>query len=255
MRFARARHEGTVRWVRLEPDAAIPLVGAPWDGAVEGGERWPADPELLAPVAPTKIVCVGRNYAAHARELGNEVPDEPLLFLKPPSALLAPGGTIRWPAASERIDYEGEVGVVVGRRLSGASPAEAADGLFAITCANDVTARDLQRRDGKFTRGKGFDGFCPVGPWLETDPPPLDRIAIETRVDGELRQRSTTARMVWPIAPLVAFMSGVMTLEPGDLILTGTPEGVGPLAAGQRVEVEVEGVGVLTHTLSARPVP
>lgn len=255
MRFGRIRHEGAARWARLDHDHAQPWTGAPWDAdAGPTGEPLPRpdDAALLAPVTPSKILCVGRNYRKHAEELGNEVPDEPLLFLKPPSALLGPGGTIPWPAASERIDYEGEVGVVIGRRIVRASAAEAADAVFAITAANDVTARDLQRQDGQFTRGKGFDGFCPVGPWLETEAPPLDRIRVITRVDGAIRQDGSTAQMVFGIPELLAFMSGVMTLEPGDLILTGTPEGVGPLAAGERVEVEVEGVGVLSNVLGPR---
>jgi len=252
--MARVRHGDEVRWARLASDAALPLDGAPWAGGRETGERWapPADGELEAPVTPSKILCVGRNYHAHARELGNAVPAEPLLFLKPPSALLAHGRTIPWPARSERIDFEGGVGVTVGRRLTRAGAAEAADAVFAITCANDVTARDLQRADGQFTRGKGFDGFCPVGPWLETEVPPLDAIALSTRVDGELRQQGRTDRMVWGIAELLSFMSWVMTLAPGDLVLTATPEGVGRLSAGQRVEVEVEGVGALENVLGER---
>jgi 2-keto-4-pentenoate hydratase/2-oxohepta-3-ene-1,7-dioic acid hydratase in catechol pathway len=257
MRIARMRRGDEARWVRLAADAALPLDGPPWAGGRETGERWPlpGDGDLEPPVTPSKILCVGRNYRKHAEELGNEVPAEPLLFLKPPSALSAHGRTIPWPARSERIDYEGEVGVIVGRRLTRASEADAADAVFGITCANDVTARDLQRADGQFTRGKGFDGFCPVGPWVETDAPPLDRIALSTRVDGELRQNGRTDRMVWGIAELLAFMSGVMTLEPGDLVLTGTPEGVGPLRAGQRVTVEVEGVGRLENVLGERGAP
>jgi 2-keto-4-pentenoate hydratase/2-oxohepta-3-ene-1,7-dioic acid hydratase in catechol pathway len=259
MRIARVRHGDETRWVRLEEDASLLLDGPPWAGGRETGARWPAPGAagvaLEVPVAPSKILCVGRNYRRHAEELGHEVPAEPLLFLKPPSALLAPGGTIPWPARSERVDYEGEVGVVLGRRLRRASAAEAAEAVHGITCANDVTARDLQRADGQFTRGKGFDGFCPVGPWIETEPPPLDRIALRTTVDGELRQDGRTDAMVWGIAALLSFMSGVMTLEPGDLVLTGTPEGVGPLRAGQRVAVEVEGVGTLENVLGERGAP
>lgn len=258
MRFGRIRHDGAARWVRLDEEGAQPWSDAPWvPESGPDGDPVPAPDlsSLLVPVTPTKILCVGRNYRKHAEELGNEVPDEPLLFLKPPSALLGPGRTIRWPAASERVDFEGEVGVVLGRRLSHGSSDEAAAAIFAITCANDVTARDLQRKDGQFTRGKGFDGFCPVGPWLETAPPPLDAIHLSTRVNGELRQDGSTAQMVWGIAELLAFMSGVMTLEPGDLVLTGTPEGVGPLGAGERVEVAIDGVGVLSSVLGARGEP
>ncbi len=254
MRVARATIDGEARFVALEDgtDAAgRPLDDAPWRGGRPVGEPCPVGP-LLAPVAPSKIVCVGRNYAAHAAELGNEVPPEPLLFLKPPSSLLGPGGVIRWPAASERVDYEGEVGVVLGRRFQGGSREEAEAAIYAITCANDVTARDLQRRDVQFTRGKGFDTFCVVGPWLETDPGPLDALELVTRVDGEERQRGRTDQMIWDIPALVDYIARVMTLEPGDLVLTGTPAGVGPLAAGQRVDVEVSGVGTLTATLGRR---
>ncbi len=255
MRILLVEHGGRAVWARAVDDgAAFVLSGAPWAGGRETGERVElSGATLLAPVTPSKIVCVGRNYRAHIAELGHDVPSEPLLFLKPPSAILAPGGTVEWPADSERVDYEGEIAVVIGRPLRHASEAEAASGIFGITCADDVTARDLQKKDVQFTRAKGFDTFCPCGPWIETETPPLDAIGVRTRVDGELRQSGSSASMIWGIPTLLAFISRVMRLEPGDLVLTGTPEGVAPLTAGARVEVEIDGVGVLTHTIGARP--
>jgi len=246
------RYIGTDRgFARLDDEGVAHLLdGMPWSGGAERGERIDA-PVLGVPVAPTKIVCVGRNYRAHAEELGHDVPDEPLLFLKPPSALLGPGGDIRYPAASERVDHEAELAVVIGARARAIRAEDASDHIFGITCANDVTARDLQRKDVQFTRGKGFDTFCPVGPWIETEPPPLDQIRVIARLDGEVRQDGSTARMIWPVDALLAYISAVMTLEPGDLVLTGTPEGVGPMAVGQTVEVELEGVGTLRNPIKS----
>lgn len=195
---------------------------------------------------PSKIVCVGRNYAAHAKELGNEVPERPLLFFKPPSALVGPGEAIVLPAASSRVEHEAEIAVVVGKRLHRADLAEAERAIGGITCLNDVTARDLQKTDGQWTRAKGFDTFCPVGPRVAAN---LDWRELEVigRVNGEERQRGRTAEMHFSIPDLLSFISGVMTLEPGDLIATGTPAGVGPLADGDVVEVEIPGVGILSN--------
>lgn len=240
-----------VRWI--DEKTAVAWSAAPWDGGRESAETIDLSRAVIGtPTRPSKIVCVGRNYRAHAAELGHEVPAEPLLFLKPPSALVPHGGVVEWPAASERVDYEGEVAVVIGRALRRASEDEARAAIFGLTCADDVTARDLQKRDVQFTRGKGFDTFCPCGPWIETEPPPLDALRIETRIDGGVRQHGSTANMIWSIPSLLSFISHVMRLEPGDLVLTGTPEGVGPLAAGQRVEIEIEGVGTLRHSIGAR---
>lgn len=255
MRLLRLGLRDRVVWARWVDERSAQLwTAAPWEGGRETMDRVElgAEAVLLPPVAPSKIVCVGRNYRAHAAELGNEVPAEPLLFLKPPSALLAHNGVVEWPAESERVDYEGEIAVVIGRSLRRASEADAESAIFGLTCADDVTARDLQRRDGQFTRGKGFDTFCPCGPWIETDHPPLDALTLRTRVDGELRQEGRSSSMIWSIPALLAFISRVMRLEPGDLVLTGTPEGVGPLSAGTTVEVEIEGVGTLVHTIGAR---
>jgi 2-keto-4-pentenoate hydratase/2-oxohepta-3-ene-1,7-dioic acid hydratase in catechol pathway len=203
-------------------------------------------------LAPSKIVCVGRNYAAHARELGNEVPKEPLLFLKPPSSLVRSGESIRLPRVSNRVEHEGEIGVVVGERLRKVSP-EAARRAIAHVCAvNDVTARDLQKSDVQFTRAKGFDTFCPVGELVDV-PDDLSALRVRTLVNGEVRQDGRASDMVFDIPTLVAYISGVMTLEPGDLVLTGTPEGVGTLSEGDVVEVEVVGVSRVSNPVTSEP--
>jgi 2-keto-4-pentenoate hydratase/2-oxohepta-3-ene-1,7-dioic acid hydratase in catechol pathway len=202
---------------------------------------------LIAPLEPGKIVCVGRNYAAHAAELGNEVPKEPLIFLKPPSAIIGPDEPIVIPAISQRVEHEGELAVVIGKHCSHLSDREnPLSYIFGYTCLNDVTARDIQKSEVQFTRAKGFDTFCPVGPYIETDLNPLD-VLVETRVNGQLRQSGNTSLMVYPIPFLVRWISRMMTLVPGDLIATGTPAGVGPLVAGDVVEVSVAGVGVLRN--------
>jgi 2-keto-4-pentenoate hydratase/2-oxohepta-3-ene-1,7-dioic acid hydratase in catechol pathway len=207
---------------------------------------------LLPPVTPSKIVCVGRNYREHVKELGNEVPAEPLLFFKPPSSLLNPGGTILLPAASSRVEHEGELALVIGQRAS-KLPADA-DLHFIIrgyTLANDVTARDLQKKDGQWTRAKGFDTFCPVGPLVSNEVDPASGLLIETRVNGELRQQGSTTDFIFSIPQLLAYITAAITLEPGDLVLTGTPSGVGPLAPGDRVDVSIPGLGVLTNSVAA----
>ena len=209
---------------------------------------------LLAPVRPSKIVCVGRNYRDHATELGNEVPKEPLLFFKPPSALLAPGGTVVMPALSKRIDFEGELAIVIGRRCRNLREDEdARTYIRGYTLVNDVTARDIQKSDGQWTRGKGFDTFCPAGPIVsdEIDPCDGEPVTVTTRLNGELRQTGSTADLIFPIPFLLRYISACMTLEPGDLIPTGTPAGVGPMQSGDVVEVEIPGLGILRNTLAA----
>lgn len=197
---------------------------------------------------PGKIVCVGRNYAAHAKELGNAVPEQPLLFLKPPSAVIGDGATIYLPAASRRVEHEAEIGVVIGRTLRQGNEREARASIKGVTCVNDVTARDLQKSDGQWTRAKGFDTFCPVGPRVVplTDID-LGSLEIIGRVNGQVRQHGRASDMVFTVETLLAYISSIMTLEPGDLVLTGTPEGVGPLVDGDVVEVEIPGVGVLRN--------
>ncbi|MEO6816026.1 MAG: fumarylacetoacetate hydrolase family protein [Edaphobacter sp.] len=207
--------------------------------------------QLLAPVNPSKILCIGRNYRDHAAELGNEVPKEPLLFLKPPSSLLAPGGVIRMPALSKRVDYEGELGVVIGRRCRNLGPDEdVRQYIRGYTIVNDVTARDLQKSDGQWTRGKGFDTFCPVGPIVsdEIDPAGGSPVSLTTRLNGAIKQRGTTSDLIFPIAHLLRYITAAMTLEPGDLIPTGTPAGVGPVEPGDSIQVEIDGLGSLENT-------
>lgn len=196
-----------------------------------------------------RIYCVGRNYAAHAKELGNEVPAEPLLFLKPPSSVVGPGGVVLLPRESARVEHEAELGVVIGQRIRRASRAAAQAAIFGYTCVCDVTARDLQKKDGQWSRAKGFDTFCPVGPWIETSLDPRD-LAVRCSVGGVLRQDGRTAQMVFDVVTLVAYVSQAMTLEPGDLVVTGTPEGVGPLVHGDAVEVAVEGIGALAFSVA-----
>lgn len=206
--------------------------------------------ELLPPVTPSKIICVGRNYREHAKELGNEVPAEPLLFFKPPSCLLAPGGVVRLPRLSERVDFEGELALVVGRRARNLQPdADWREVIRGCTIANDISARDLQKKDGQWTRAKGFDTFGPMGP-IVSDELDLDAgVRLETRVNGELRQQATTADLIFPVPALLSSITAAFTLEPGDVILTGTPSGVGPLKAGDRVEVSIAGLGVLSNSV------
>jgi 2-keto-4-pentenoate hydratase/2-oxohepta-3-ene-1,7-dioic acid hydratase in catechol pathway len=197
---------------------------------------------------PSKIVCVGRNYAQHAAELGNPIPAEPIIFLKPPSSLIGDGEPIVLPSLSKRVEHEGEIAIVVGKRLRAVGEEEARAAIRGITAANDVTARDLQRSDAQWTRAKGFDTFCPVGPRVvPVDPAELDDLRVRCRVNGETRQEGWTGDMAFPVPFLLAWISRVMTLEAGDLVLTGTPEGVGPLAPGDVVEVEVDRVGILRN--------
>ena len=204
--------------------------------------------ELLAPVTPSKIIAVGRNYAAHAAEYGREIPREPILFFKPPSSLIGDRSTIRLPSESSRVEYEAELGVVLGKRIYKVGETEASRAVFGYLCANDVSARDLQQTDVQWTRAKGFDTFCPAGPWIDTDAQVAD-VAILGRVNGQVRQQSRTGKMLFSIPRLISYISQIMTLEPGDLILTGTPEGVGVLAPGDMFQVEIEGVGCLTNSV------
>jgi 2-keto-4-pentenoate hydratase/2-oxohepta-3-ene-1,7-dioic acid hydratase in catechol pathway len=236
----------------LEQDAILEITGLPWGVWSQGKKKWAlGEVRLLAPSEPSKIVCVGRNYAAHAAELGNELPKEPLIFLKPPSSLIGPEDSIVLPRYSKRVEHEGELGVVIGRKCAQLRNEEdALSYVLGYTCVNDVTARDVQKADVQFTRAKGFDTFCPTGPWIETELDPRETM-VECRVNGELRQSSSTSLMTYPVAFLVRWISRMMTLLPGDLIATGTPAGVGPLVEGDKVEVSVAGVGVLRN--SAHP--
>ncbi len=235
----------------LEDGQLRVLSQAPWEAGAPTGESLPYNDaiQLLAPVTPSKIVCVGRNYAAHAKELGNEVPKEPLLFFKPPSALLGQGGTIVLPPQSQKVEHEAELGVVVGRRCKDITADQAREYIFGYTCVGDITARDLQRADGQWARAKGFDTFCPIGPWIETGLDPAD-LHITCKVNGAVRQDGRTSNMIFPVYELLAYASRMMTLEPGDLLVTGTPEGVGPLVDGDRIEISVDGLGTLACNVS-----
>jgi 2-keto-4-pentenoate hydratase/2-oxohepta-3-ene-1,7-dioic acid hydratase in catechol pathway len=259
-----------MRFCRFLPNkASTPGPAAPVYGLLEDGHireisglpwgRWSPTPQtysspqvqLVAPVEPQKIVCVGRNYAAHAAELGNEVPKEPLIFLKPPSAIIGPDQPILLPPQSQKVEHEGELGLIVGRLCSGLKDDDnPLSYLLGYTCVNDVTARDLQKSDVQFTRAKGFDTFCPVGPHIETQLDPAD-VLVETRVNAQQRQSGRTSLMIYPVPFIVRWISHVMTLFPGDLIATGTPAGVGPLVAGDTVEVAVSDVGVLRNPVQA----
>lgn len=215
-----------------------------------------ADVKLLAPVLPrSKVVGIGRNYADHAAEMGNEVPAEPMVFLKPNTSVVGPGDLVRYPEQSNEVHYEGELAVVIGRICRDVPVEKATDVIHGYTIANDVTARDLQRADGQFTRAKGFDTFCPLGPWIETDLDPqtfADGVKIQTFLNGDLVQDGTTADLVHDICSLVAYVSGIMTLLPGDVILTGTPAGVGPMNVDDEVEIFVAGIGTLTNKVAPR---
>jgi 2-keto-4-pentenoate hydratase/2-oxohepta-3-ene-1,7-dioic acid hydratase in catechol pathway len=233
----------------LGSDTIRVLKGTFFEEPVPTGEEVPFDDvRLLAPLLPSKLVCVGKNYAAHAAEFGMEVPDEPLLFLKPSTAVIGPNDPIRLLPISRRVDYEGELAVVIGRIARNVRAENAFRYILGYTCANDVTLRDLQRADDQWARAKGFDGSCPLGPWIETDLDPND-VRVETRLNGDVRQAGQTSDMVFGVATLIEYVSSFMTLLPGDAILTGTPEGVGKLAPGDVVEVEVDGIGTLANSV------
>jgi len=227
--------------------AGHPFGPGPEDVRLTGAHYPLDDVRLLAPILPSKVVAIGRNYAEHARELGNEPPAEPLIFLKPSTAVVGPGDAIVRPVpVSKRVDYEGELAIVFGRLCRDVPEARVPEVIFGYTCANDVTARDLQARDGQWTRAKGFDTFCPLGPWIETGLDPA-ALRLTTTVNGEIKQDSRTSLLIHGIATLVSYVTGVMTMLPGDVLLTGTPAGVGPVTAGDSVSVWIEGIGTLTN--------
>jgi 2-keto-4-pentenoate hydratase/2-oxohepta-3-ene-1,7-dioic acid hydratase in catechol pathway len=253
MRLVRFRHGDRIATGALDPGSAEVRVlrGTFFEDPLPTGDTVAlGDILLLAPVLPSKLVCVGKNYAAHAAEFGMKVPEEPLLFLKPSTAVIGPGDPIRLLPISRRVDYEGELAVVIGRLARGVRAEDAFKYILGYTCANDVTLRDLQKTDDQWARAKGFDGSAPIGPWIETDLDPNDAI-VRTRLNGEIRQQASTSEMVFGVATLIEYITVFMTLLPGDVLLTGTPEGVGRLSDGDVVEVEVEGVGVLRNGVSA----
>jgi 2-keto-4-pentenoate hydratase/2-oxohepta-3-ene-1,7-dioic acid hydratase in catechol pathway len=253
MRIVRYSHDGQMSFGVLEGETIAAITPHPFAPFEYSGERLALDEvRLLAPVLPTKVVAVGKNYADHAKEMGEDVPEEPIIFLKPSTSVVGPGDPIIYPAGVDRVDFEGELAVIVGKMARRLDEANALQVVLGFTCANDVTARNLQASDGQWTRAKGFDTFCPLGPWIETDLDSSD-LAVRTLVNDEQRQSSRTSMLVTSVARLLAFISGVMTLLPGDVILTGTPAGIGALSPGDRVEVEIEGIGVLTNRVVAEP--
>jgi 2-keto-4-pentenoate hydratase/2-oxohepta-3-ene-1,7-dioic acid hydratase in catechol pathway len=249
MRLLRFRYGDRIATGAVEPgsDEVRVLKGTFFEDPLPTGEVVPLDDvHLLAPVLPSKLVCLARNYAAHAAEWGLDVPEEPMLFLKPSTAVIGPGDPIQLLPISRRVDYEGELAVVIARIARDVRAEDAAKYILGYACANDVTLRDLQKKDDQWARAKGFDGSCPLGPWIETELDPTD-VTLRTRLNGEVRQEASTAQMIFGVATLIEYVTAFMTLLPGDAILTGTPEGVGALADGDVVEVEVEGVGVLRN--------
>lgn len=255
MRIARfSKGDGVAFGVLEEGEQVIAHVaGHPFGGVEFTGERYPlAEVRLVAPMLPSKVIAIGKNYADHAREMGGEAPAEPVVFLKPSTSVVGPGEPIAYPEKlSQRVDYEGELAVVIGRLCRDVPAERAHDVIFGYTCANDVTARDLQSRDGQWSRAKGFDTFCPLGPWIETSLDPAD-LALTTTLNGELRQSARTSQLLHDVPALIAYVSAVMTLLPGDVILTGTPAGVGPMSVGDEVSVGIEGIGTLTNRVISR---
>jgi 2-keto-4-pentenoate hydratase/2-oxohepta-3-ene-1,7-dioic acid hydratase in catechol pathway len=244
-----------MRIIRYSLNPHTPPTATDSDTDVRHGDlsELPADARLLPPCSPSKIVCVGRNYVEHAKELGNEVPAEPLIFLKPPSSLIASGDNIVYPKLSQRVDFEGEIGVVIRKRARNVNAADAFAYILGYTCVNDVTARDLQKKDGQWTRGKGFDTFCAVGPCLiPRDEIDFKSLRVRTLVDGETKQDAPVTDMLFSVDAIIAYVSAFMTLEPGDLIATGTPSGVGPLQPTSRVQVSIDGIGVLENAVVAQ---
>jgi len=251
VRIARFSLQGTVAFAAVEGDELAVLDTHPFGELVFTGDRVRlADVRLLSPMIPSKVVAVGKNYADHAREMGDEPPVEPVLFLKPSTSVIGPGDRILRPAGIDRVDYEGELAVVIGRLTKGVAADRALDHVLGYTCANDVTARDLQKTDGQWARAKGFDSFCPLGPWIETDLDP-GALDLTTTVNSEVRQQSSTKQMLHGVAELVAYASAVMTLLPGDVLITGTPAGIGPLADGDEVSVTIAGIGTLTNPVTS----
>jgi len=255
MKIARVQIDGTAHFAQVENDQLRLLKNSSFASVVEGPQ--PTDKtvplggaSLLAPVQPGKLVCVGLNYRLHAEESGVPVPDEPMLFMCSPEAIVPDGAAIELDSLDRRIDFEAEIAIVIGRGGHRIAASDAPSHIFGYTCANDVSNRDLQRQDGQFTRAKSFDSYKPMGPWIVTDIDPTD-LAIQLWQNGELRQSSRTSDMIFPINDIVAFVSSIMTLKPGDVIITGTPSGVGPMAPGDRIEMEIEGIGRLSNTVIA----
>ena len=257
MRIARYTYDGDVAFGVVEVGAdgdleIAEIAGHPFGAITFSGERRQlAAVRLLAPVLPSKVVAIGRNYAEHASEMGNDVPERPLIFLKPSTAVVGAGDTIAYPPSSSRVDFEGELAVVIGRLCRDVPEDKAMDVVLGYTCANDVTARDQQASDGQWSRAKGYDSFCPLGPWIETDLD-IDDLRVTTTLNGSVKQDGRTSQIVHKVPALIAYITACMTLLPGDVILTGTPAGVGPMETGDEVAVDIEGIGALTNSVVAR---
>ena len=256
MKLARIAHPGGLAFASIEESAdgqvAREIKDHPFGTPEFSGRSWPLpDVRLLAPILPSKIIGVGRNYADHAAEMGNAVPDEPLLFLKPSTSIIGPNARILLPPSSARVEFEGELAVVIGLPAREVRAENAHTVILGYTIANDVTARDLQKLDVQFTRGKGFNTFCPLGPWIETELDPAE-LALQTDVDGDIKQDGHTSDMVHKVGALIEYISEIMDLLPGDVILTGTPAGVGPIEAGETVSVTIEGIGTLSNPVAYR---
>jgi 2-keto-4-pentenoate hydratase/2-oxohepta-3-ene-1,7-dioic acid hydratase in catechol pathway len=256
VRIARIAHSEGFAYAALGDadgqEVALEIAEQPFVKPSFSGRRWPlADVRLLAPVLPTKVVCIGKNYADHAREMGGEPPADPVMFIKPSTSVIGPNAAIKLPPDSSRVDFEGELAIVIGQPCKDVPAEKAASVILGYTIGNDVTARDQQKADGQWTRGKGHDTFCPLGPWVETTLQP-DDLAIKTELDGAVLQDSRTSLLLHDVPELIEWITRVMTLLPGDVILTGTPAGVGPMTAGQSVSVTVEGIGTLTNPVVAR---
>ncbi|MGV9411130.1 fumarylacetoacetate hydrolase family protein [Nocardia sp. NPDC003693] len=256
MRLGRVASPDGVAFVSVEGDGGDAVVREiaehPFGTPTFTGRSWPlADVRLLAPILASKVICIGKNYAAHAAEMGGPAPAEPVIFMKPNTSIIGPNVPIVLPPSSSQVDYEGELAIVIGRPCKDVPAARAHEVILGYTVANDVTARDQQKIDGQWTRAKGYDTFCPLGPWIETALDPSD-LEISTELDGEVKQRSRTSLLLHDIPKLIEWVTTVMTLLPGDVILTGTPEGVGPVRAGQNVSVTVQGIGTLTNPVAAK---
>jgi 2-keto-4-pentenoate hydratase/2-oxohepta-3-ene-1,7-dioic acid hydratase in catechol pathway len=254
VRIARIAHPEGVSFVEMDAEGrtVAEIAEHPFGQPTFTGRSWPvADVRLLAPILPTKVVCVGKNYADHAKEMGGEAPADPVIFMKPSTTVIGPQAAIKLPKDSTRVDYEGELAVVIGQPCRDVPAARAAGVVLGYTIANDVTARDQQKHDGQWTRAKGHDTFCPLGPWIDTTLKPGD-LALRTELDGETKQDSRTSLLLHDVPELIEWISHVMTLLPGDVILTGTPAGVGPMKDGQTVSVSIDGLGTLTNPVQNR---
>lgn len=247
MRLCRVQSKNDIFYALIENGTLERLCGSPFGELERTGQYYAMeDVRLLAPVQPSKVVCVGKNYLDHAKEFDSQVPPEPLLFLKPSTAVIGPEDAIIYPSFATRVDYEGELAIVIGKRCRNVKESEFADVVLGYTCLNDVTERSIQRKDGQWTRGKGFDTFCPIGPWLVTDLDPSD-LRIRSRLNGEVRQDSRTSKLIFSLGRILEHITACMTLLPGDVVATGTPENVGPMQPGDVIEVEIEGIGILRN--------